>query len=268
MSNSRSRIIALIGTILLMLLLFLFLLFYYIGAPIDMEDEGIEVAFGNIEQAGGYEERQAEEMPVEQIPTPSAPSAPSNNELLTQDDEESLALQRQQEKERREKEQAEADRLRREREERARAEAEAKAKAEAEARERARQAEAIAKANAMGSLFGNNGQEATGSGDTQGEGQKGNPVGHGNIGGTDWSLAGREAKAIPKPNNTFKQEGKVVVSIQVNAAGQVVAASLGSGSTISDQATIQLAIDAAKKAVFTQGNNAARGTITYTFRFN
>ena len=87
------------------------------------------------------------------------------------------------------------------------------------------------------------------------------------MGGNNWTLAGRNLKALPKPSNEFKQEGKVVVEIRVNAAGNVISAKQ-IGGTISDKQTIQLALDAAKKAKFTEGEHDQIGTITYTFKFN
>lgn len=111
-----------------------------------------------------------------------------------------------------------------------------------------KEAETIAEANAMGSLFGN-------------------PVGTGSVGGNCWNLAGRNLKALPKPSNNFNQAGKVVVEIRVNAGGNVISAKQ-IGGTISDKQTIQLALDAAKKAKFTEGNSEQIGTITYTFKFN
>jgi hypothetical protein len=113
-----------------------------------------------------------------------------------------------------------------------------------------KEAETIAKANAMGSLFG-----------------EGNPVGTGSVGGNNWTLAGRNLKALPKPSNNFNQAGKVVVEILVNAGGNVISAKQ-IGGTISDKQTIQLALDAAKKAKFTEGEHDQIGTITYTFKFN
>ena len=111
-----------------------------------------------------------------------------------------------------------------------------------------KEAETIAKANAMGVIFGD-------------------PVGTGSVGGNNWSLAGRNLKALPKPSNNFNQAGKVVVEIRVNAGGNVISAKQ-IGGTISDKQTIQLALDAAKKAKFTEGNSEQIGTITYTFKFN
>lgn len=135
------------------------------------------------------------------------------------------------------------------------------AKEAAAAAERAKQAEAIAKANQTGSLFGN-----TGSGD--GSGQKVNPIGHRMGVGNSWSLSGRGIKgSLPQPSNTFNQEGRVIVEIRVNAKGDVISA-IHKGGTVNDKKTIQLAIDAARKAKFTEDDHETIGTITYNFKFN
>lgn len=113
------------------------------------------------------------------------------------------------------------------------------------------------KTSAMPGLFGG------------GTGVQGNPVGRGSgsIGGSQWCVAGREAKSLPKPSNNFNQEGTVVVSITINADGKVISAKAIEG-TVSDSHTRSLAEEAAIKAVFSTGNGDVRGTITYTFRFN
>lgn len=102
----------------------------------------------------------------------------------------------------------------------------------------------ISQANQFGSLFGNFGD------------------------GNSWSLQGRDIKGtLPKPSSDFKQEGKVVVQIRVNAEGKVISASV-IGGNVSDKQVQQLAIDAAKKAKFTEGDSDTIGTITYIFKLN
>ena len=128
-------------------------------------------------------------------------------------------------------------------------------------------AEAIAKANQLGSLFGNSGNN-TGASGTRNAGQKGNPVGRGSKYGNSWSLAGRGIKGtLPQPSNTFNQEGTVIVQIRVDASGKVVEATI-IGGTVKDKQTQQLALDAAKKVKFTEGEHNQIGTITYNFKFN
>ena len=256
MTNKQKRhIIASVGTVLFMLLLFLLLWFLRLYAFKPEEEEGIEVAFGEVAEAGGYMAQQSEAvpMPSPQQAAPVTPSTPAPEPVMTSEDEEALAMQ-------------EAERKRAE-EEKARLEAERKERERAEAERKAKEAEAIAKANQFGSLFGQSGN-TQGSGESQGDGQRGNPVGHGSVGGNSWSLAGRGIKGtLPQPSNDFKQEGKVIVQIRVNAAGQVVNATV-KGGDVSDKQTQQLALDAARKAKFTEGDHDQIGTITYIFKLN
>jgi len=254
--KTKRHIIASVGTALVMFLLFLLLWFVYLTAYVPEEEEGVEIAFGEVEEAGGYMEEQSEAMPLP-APEPSAPvqpASPAEEEMLTSEEQEALALNEAKKK--------------REAEEKARLEAERKAREAAEAEKKAKETEAIAKANQFGSLFGQSGN-TTGSGDSQGNGQKGNPIGHGSVGGNSWSLAGRGIKGtLPTPSNNFKQEGKVVVQIRVNAAGQVIDARETTGGTISDKQTVQLALEAARKAKFTEGDHDQIGTITFIFKLN
>ena len=257
-SSKKSNTIAAIGTVIFMLLVFLLLWFICVNRTQEPEDEGIEVAFGTAEEGGGYQPEQTAGGLEEAVAPPPAPQEPSNNDLIAQEDEESIEVQRQREEEKA-RQKAEKERLERERQERERAEAEKRAKEQA----------AIAKANQLGALFGNTG--GSGSGDTQGDSQRGNSeVGQGSSGGNDWSLEGRRCKSLPKPSNDFKQEGKVVVAIIVDGSGKVVSAKDTKGTTISDYETIQLALKAAYKAEFsfTDRPDKQFGTITYIFKFN
>ena len=254
MTKKQERhIVATLGTILFMVLLFLLLWVLRLSAVVPEPEEGIEIEFAEVEDieepasasAAAYSPEPAEAAPAApahpaEVATNPHPASPPEHIVS---EEETLALER----------------ARKEKEER-------------EAAERARkqkEAEAIAKAKAMGNLFGKTeGTNTTGSGDTQGAGQKGNPVGHGTSGGNNWSLAGRGLKGtLPQPSNNFRQEGKVVVEIRVNAAGQVINATV-KGGDVSDKQTQQLALDAARKAKFTEGEHDQIGTITYIFKLN
>ena len=254
--KTKRHIIASVGTALFMFLLFLLLWFVYITAYVPEEEEGVEIAFGEVEEAGGYmaEQSEAIPLPAPEPASPVQPASPAEEEMLTSEEQEALALNEAKKKH--------------EAEEKARLEAERKAREAAEAEKKAKEAEAIAKANQFGSLFGQSGN-TTGSGDSQGNGQKGNPIGHGSVGGNSWSLAGRGINGtLPTPSNNFKQEGKVVVQIRVNAAGQVIDARETTGGTISDKQTVQLALEAARKAKFTEGDHDQIGTITFIFKLN
>lgn len=251
--KQQRHIIATAGTVLFLLLVFLLLWFCRLTAVAPEQAEGVEVEFAEIEELDEPDEPSASAYAEE--PSEAAPAAPASPAPVVATDpkpasppehivseEETLALER----------------ARKEREER-------------EAAERARkkkEAEAIAKANAMGNLFGKTDGTSVGGGDTKGEGQKGNPVGHGTSGTGSWKLDGRGIKGtLPAPANNFLQEGKVVVQIRVNAAGQVVNATI-TGGDVSDKQTQQLALDAAKRAKFTEGDRDQIGTITYIFKLN
>ena len=243
-----------------------------------MEDEGIVITFGDADEGGGMPDvlpmpdpmTQAEQQPAAPAPTPVQPS---DNDLMAQEDEESLPVAQQNEDElKRQAEQEEL--LRKQQEEEARLEAERIEREKALAEQKARQEEAIKKAQAMAALFGQSGltegANAENATATPAATSKGNPVGKnfGQVDGNMWSLQGRSVKTMPKPSTDFLEQGKVVVSIRVDKAGNVVAASIGDGTTISDRYTQQLALDAARKAKFTEGDKEQIGSITYNFKLN
>lgn len=273
--QTQSHIIALVGTIISMCLVFLLLWWLQVKAPVQMEDEGIVVAFGDSEDGGGMPDVRPLDAitQVEQIPAPAAPSRPSDNDLIVQEDEESLALAKQTEEEAKRKA-LEEELIRKRREEEARVEAERIAKEKALAEQRAKEQEAINKANQLAALFGQAGTAEGANADNASanntSGTKGNPVGKGMgiTNGTQWSLYGRNVKRLPKPSEDFAQAGLVVVQIMVDAAGNVTNATVTEGTTISDRATQQLALQAARQAKFTEGDTPQIGKITYTFKLN
>ena len=278
MKEYQSHIIAGGGTLVLLLLLFLLLIKLTITAPVQLEDEGIVITFGDADMGGGMPNALPIPEPITQVEQQSAapaptPIKPSDNDLMVQEDEESLALAKQNEEEK--KRQAEEEELiRKKKEEDARIEAERIAREKALAERKAREQEAIEKARAMASLFGQanteDGANADNATSTPSATSQGNPVGKnfGSVDGNMWSLQGRSVKSMPKPSTEFKEQGKVVVSIRVDKAGNVVIASIGQGTTISDRYTQQLALDAARKAKFTEGDKEQIGSITYNFKLN
>ena len=263
----KERIYGVLGTVVFMLLLFLLLWFVVIDSPYSYEDEGIMVSFGDADFGGGIETEEPAMRPSVSVSPPPAPAAPSDNDLITQEDEESLALAKQRLEEEKKKKAEEAELLRKQKEEQARLEAERIAKEKALAEQRAKEQAAIDKANQLGSLFG---QSNNNSGSSGTEGQstnRGNPVGQGSSGGNSWSLNGRSLTGkLVTPTYNGQQEGVVVVSIRVNAAGRVISATLGQGTTISDKETQRAAINAAQQAVFSEGSADVVGTITYKFK--
>ena len=96
-----------------------------------------------------------------------------------------------------------------------------------------------------------------------------NPIGNEAL---DEGLQGRGLiGALPQPvYPAGNKGGKVVVRVAVNQAGVVTEAAYEpKGSTSSDAALIAAAIEAAKRARFTESRSFAQGgTITYNFRLN
>ena len=250
MTKKQERhIIASVGTLLFMILVFLLLWLIYLTAVQPEQEEGIELTFSEVEE---WEEPAAEAAAYAEEPAEAAPAAPASPavEVATSpkpssppehivSEEETLALER----------------ARKEKEER-------------EAAERARkqkEAEAIAKANAMGSLFGNT--EGT---NTEGNGNNTNPIKHGSSGGRDGRIQGlggrntRDGK-LPEPTCEFQHYGVVVVKIRIDKNGNVISATNTTGTNTGDQQMIQCAIDAIKNTKWTEGDGDAIGTITYTF---
>lgn len=115
-------------------------------------------------------------------------------------------------------------------------------------------------------------------GDGQGTGYKGSPEGSlssdkygaGGIGGDgNYRLAGRKALAKPKPEYTGRDQGRVVVRVQVDRQGNVISAKYSlQGTEVSDPVLIRNAERAAMQTKW-QANPSAEpvqeGTIIYEF---
>ena len=265
--KNESKIYGVLGSLLFMLLLFLLLWFVYVDRPWQPEDEGIMVSFGDFDTGGGQETEQPATLPTQTVAPPPKTADPSENDLLTQEDEQTLALQKQRKEEERRKKAEEAERIRKQKEEQARIEAEQIAKEKAIAEQKAKEQAAIDKANQLGSLFGNSGNNSGGNGSDNSATTKGNPLGSGSSGGNSWSLKGRNLNGkLASPSYNSNDEGVVVVEIRVNAAGKVIDARAAAGTNISDKQTQRAAETAARKATFSEGDNDVIGTITYVFK--
>ena len=246
----KSEIYGVIGSVVLtgsiILLLFLFVM---PGLQKPEEDEGIMVSFGETDMGAGQTMTPSPEPTVRATTPPPAAPKTTKEEVLTQDNN-SLAIAQQKKKEKQEKEALERQRLEQQR--------------LANEKKRKEQ-EAIEKANAMNGLFGNSNSQ--GSGTTSGDTRQGNPAGQGNSGGNSWSLSGRSLEgALVSPSYDNDVEGRITVNIRVDENGSVISASVGSPTNISDAATRNAAITAAKRTRFSSGNGISTGKITYNFK--
>ena len=234
-------------------------------------DEGVMISLGYAEE--GFGESMPNPTPAPEaapLPTQAASpqvSAPTTEDLMTQEDP-SVAL----EAEKKRKQAEEEARIKAEQERIAREKAEQERIAREKAAEEARiKAEQEAKKNQASSLAGSAFQNmGKGQGQTKGETQQGNPAGQGSQGGHSWSLSGRDLiGSLAQPSYQGNEEGRIVVEIRVDASGKVESASVSSkGTNITNQALRTAAVNAALKNKFSAGTGVAMGTITYNFRLN
>lgn len=254
---SKSEKYGLIGSVTTTALLILLLFLIVMPGLKTPEDEGIMISFGNANDGAGVTQTPAATaQPEPPAPKPVTPTTtpkvtPPKENLMTQKDPSVVAIEEQKKKEKQEREAQE--RKKREEEQRI-------------AEQKRKEQEAIDKANnSMSGLFGNGG--TTGSGNTSGTSTQGNPAGSGTSGGNSWSLSGRSLRGtLVQPSYEKDVEGKITVSIRVNASGNVVSATIGTPTTISDSVIRNAALAAARSTKFSAGNSEAAGSITYNFR--
>lgn len=247
----------------------------------DEEDGGILVNFGNVNAATGtFEPKYTGEVPQQTTPPPPTP-APTpkveipKEEVVTQELEESIAIdQVRKEKEKKKKEdaakkaKAEAEAARKQKEE-----AERKRRIEEEKRKRE---EAIKNKVAGAFGGGTSGSGNQGDSDTKAAGNQGSPFGNSDKGANEgvggygsFALNGRNLGpgGLPRPTYTSQDEGRIVVNITVNTQGDVIFSEIGKGTNIDNATMRKGALTAAKKAKFNSinGNNNQSGSITYRY---
>lgn len=267
---------ALIGTIAVHLVLLLILYLGILRTVVPNEDSGVLVNFGNISASMGTFEPQysasTQQVPVPPQPTPK-PTPTAEEELITQDTEESVSIPEKKEKK---KEEVTDEAAKREREEaeRKRKEEEEKKRREEEQR---RQQEAIS--NRVSNAFGMGNSQSDNQGDaTAGTGNQGSPFGNSDTGlneGTGgfgtFNLNGRSigSGGLPRPAYSGQEEGRIVINITVDPNGNVILAEIGRGTNIDNASMRNSALDAARRAKFNkiQGTNNQNGTITYIYKF-
>jgi TonB family protein len=116
----------------------------------------------------------------------------------------------------------------------------------------------------LGNPYAREGEENLASGDGGGL----NPIGNDQL---DEGLRGRGLLGnLPVPSYPGNVSGKIVIRVTVDQNGRVKSATYEpKGSTSSDAALIAAAVEAAKRARFTESRSFAQGgTITYNFRLN
>jgi len=290
--DKKSKSLGIIITLLVHLLLAVLLWLAHFGDVTRDEESGIMVMVGVDAEGGGEEmqesditELQPDPQPEDIEPTPTAaqpepqPSSPTNEPLLAQDDTEAPYAEAQKEEELK-KQKAEEARLQAlaeaklQEEIRKQQEEEARRKAEEEAaRKKAEEEAAKRKAinNQMAGLFNNNGTGSNSGLQGSSNGNSSTGAASGSAGYGEFDLGGRGMiGSLPRPDFDRNTSGKVVVLITVDAAGIVKSATIGQGTTISNQQIRNSAKEAALKARFksVSGNSLTPGKITYYFDSN
>lgn len=296
----RSKITGIVGTVVLHVLLLLFLLLSVLTRPEHQEESGVPVLLGDAEQAHGdadpytLTEVEVVSPPEPADPSPAAPAVPEppvKQPLMTQADEPSLKVKKEQPRPKKEQQPKPTPKptvkpvekpvekpLEKPVEkpvEKPAAQPAEKTEAEkrAEAERAAAQAAAskIAGAFGKGSKMGDKGAAAAGSGaegTPTGNSDAGKPTGTGGFGTFDLNGRSLGPGGLPKPVYNVQDEGRVVVTIVVNPAGQVISTSINKRTNTVNPALRKAAEEAARKARFNtvSGVNNQSGTITYYFK--
>lgn len=253
---TKNQIQGLVVTIVAHALVVLLLLMVKLSAPLQEEESGIPVMLGNSLLAQGHTESyQYTEVSSVKSDVPNVDNAPLtqpqpqvDEPLITQPDEPTVEVPTAEELEARKR--AEAERL---------------------AAERA--AQQMASAFGKGFEMGSKGEAA----EKADEGTQGietgvaaadKAVGVGVQGTFDLNGRSLSGSGLPVPVNTVQDEGRVVVNITVNPAGQVIATSINRRTNTVNPELRKAAEDAARKARFNaiEGVDNQSGTITYYFK--
>lgn len=278
MKNNRLQ--GIIGTVVVHLIILLILFVVTLHAATPEEESGVPVMLGSAELSQGdadpytlTEVDVLDELQPETAPTDPSVETPSEQEMLTQDLEETVAMKPQQKPVKSKTEVKTSPKKQPEQPKQPtktpeQIAAEKRAAAEKAAAEEA--AKKIAGAFGKGSSMGNRGTGTTGSGvqgSPTGNSNTGKSTGVGGVG--SWDLNGRSLTgSLPIPVYNVQDEGRVVVTIVVNPSGRVISTSINKRTNTVSTALRRAAEEAARKARFnvTDGVNNQTGTITYYFK--
>lgn len=287
----KNKITGLIGTAVLHIILLILLLVIAISRPQVQEEGGVPVMLGNTELSQGnadpYTLTDVDIMNEPEAPAPEVsepepvPSVDTKEEVITQTEEETVVVPKKEPKKETKKETPKKEvpkketvkpKEKTEAEKRAEAEkaaAEKKAAAERAAAEAA--AKKIAGAFGKGTQMGDKGSGTTGTGlegSPTGNSSEGKSTGVGGYGTFDLNGRSLGSGGLPMPVYNVQDEGRVVVTITVNPAGQVISTIINKRTNTVNASLRKAAEEAARKARFNRvdGVNNQTGTITYYFK--
>lgn len=272
----KSELVGALGALLVHVAFFALLILVSFVVPGPEEEEGgVPVMMGNTDTASGHADPSlvdVEILPVPAEPVAAQPEEVTDQDMITQEEEETVVVKPKTEpKEEKLKVEKKPEKTVAEKAAEARKLAEAKAE-----KERKEAAEAASKR--VSGAFGKGAQMGGSKGTAaSGEGVEGSRDGNSSTGATSgtggygtFNLNGRSigGGGLPRPAYNVQEEGKVVVAITVNPAGQVIATSINRLTNTVNTTLRKAAEDAAKKARFNSvdGVNNQTGTITYYFK--
>ena len=278
--RKKGEFVGALGALLVHVAVIALLILVSFTVPQPDEDAGgVPVMLGNVESARGFDDPSLvdvdilPEEPEAPAPAETQPELPSEQDLLTQTEEETVVLKPKTEPK---KETVKPKEVVKPKEpvkkpEKTEAEKAAEAKRLAEEKaERERKAAEEAAKKKVANAFGSKGTSASGTGtegSKDGNSSTGAKTGTGGYGTFD--LGGRSlgTGSLPKPAYNVPEEGRVVVNITVNPAGVVIGTSINPQTNTVNSTLRKAAEDAAKKARFNtvEGPNNQTGTITYYF---
>ena len=285
--RKKGEYIGALGALLVHVAVIALLILVSFTVPQPDEDAGgVPVMMGNVESARGFDDPSLVDVDVldedAAAPAETAPELPSEQDLLTQTVEETVTLKPKTEEPKKEtvkpKEVAKPkEPVKKPEKTEAEKAAEAKRLAEEKAERERKAAEEAARKRVSGAfgkgaqMEGNKGTSASGTGtegSKEGNSSTGAKTGTGGYGTFD--LGGRSlgTGSLPKPAYNVQEEGRVVVNITVNPAGQVISTGINPQTNTVSSALRKAAEDAAKKARFNTVDGVTNQTGTITYYFN
>ncbi len=265
MNRKKNKIAAIIGTVIFHAILLTCLFLFGLTTPLPLPgEEGVEVNLGYSDQGTGLIQPDESAPALPENPPPQASNEQEEN-IITQDVEETSAIEKPKEKEDVRKEENITKPV------------ETTKQTDPEPVPEKPQVNPRALYKGKSNNTNQGGQE----GETGQPGDQGDPYGSkdvtnhegmggdGNGNGISYNLGNRIVLSLPKPEYDSKDQGKVVVTIQVNRQGNVISAVPGAkGTNISDQQLWKVAKQAALRSTFSPDPDAPEiqiGTITYNF---
>ncbi|WP_300698596.1 TonB family protein [Bacteroides sp.] len=270
--KKKGKYVGMVGALLVHVAIIALLILVGFAMPKPSEEGGIPVMLGEVPDALGDADPSL--VKVDVMPEEVAPDVqePTEQDIITQEDEETVVLKPKTEPKK--KKEVKKPEIKKPEKTAAEKAEDARKLAEAKAEKERREAEEAARKRVSGA-FGKGAQMGS-KGNTEGQGIQGSPTGNAPTGATSgtggygtFNLGGRSIGegGLPRPVYNVQDEGRVVVSITVNPAGQVIATSINRQTNTVNPSLRKAAEDAAKKARFNAvgGLNNQTGTITYYF---